>query len=430
MAGAVEMCSGLGVCRKTLDGTMCPVVHGDARRSALDARPRERAAARHGRPARRIGAWRRGRARGDAISASSAARARPSARSASTSRGSRANSSPTTGSGTARRSRARVLGHVHDAVALGQPVRAALEHDCAQRAGPVAERAAARPRSPADAAGVGVDDVREAVHSAAALRVASTSRGNASAPRRRMRSSSTTRSRTTTIPTSGWPALHVLEAPGCDVGARAQRLLRPAADFAGAARRGPAPGRAEHRSRCIRSPSAAPLVFFEPSCLSAVREDVPVAAPRRGAAPGAARGRARGALRGVRRAGVAGRARAAFAQARTDADSAPRPLSSEGDGARSRRRRRCSRAFPARRSSISTPAAAAWPDRSATCAITSTCRGPSASAGCCRPRAVARPDSVARRERRLVPPSGRRLHRRRARCIRPSSFVLSSRRLA
>ena len=24
MAGAVEMCSGLGVCRKTLDGTMCP----------------------------------------------------------------------------------------------------------------------------------------------------------------------------------------------------------------------------------------------------------------------------------------------------------------------------------------------------------------------------------------------------------------------
>ena len=24
MGGAVEMCSGLGVCRKTLDGTMCP----------------------------------------------------------------------------------------------------------------------------------------------------------------------------------------------------------------------------------------------------------------------------------------------------------------------------------------------------------------------------------------------------------------------
>ena len=24
MAGAVEMCSGLGACRKTLDGTMCP----------------------------------------------------------------------------------------------------------------------------------------------------------------------------------------------------------------------------------------------------------------------------------------------------------------------------------------------------------------------------------------------------------------------
>jgi hypothetical protein len=43
-SGAVEMCSGLGACRKTLEGTMCPVVHGDPRRAARDARTRERAA--------------------------------------------------------------------------------------------------------------------------------------------------------------------------------------------------------------------------------------------------------------------------------------------------------------------------------------------------------------------------------------------------
>ena len=52
-----------------------------------------------------------------------------------------------------------------------------------------------------------------------------------------------------------------------------------------------------------------------------------------------------------------------------------------------RRPRRCSRGSPARRSSISTPAAAAWPDRSATRASTSRSRARSASAGCCRPRA-------------------------------------------
>ena len=52
LPGAVEMCSGLGACRKTLEGTMCPVVHGDARRGALDPGTRERPAAGHVGPAR------------------------------------------------------------------------------------------------------------------------------------------------------------------------------------------------------------------------------------------------------------------------------------------------------------------------------------------------------------------------------------------
>ena len=39
-AGAVEMCNGMGACRK-LEGTMCPFVHGHARGGALDAGPGE-----------------------------------------------------------------------------------------------------------------------------------------------------------------------------------------------------------------------------------------------------------------------------------------------------------------------------------------------------------------------------------------------------
>ena len=45
MGGAVEMCSGLGVCRKKLDGTMCPSYMATQEGAALDARPRQRSAA-------------------------------------------------------------------------------------------------------------------------------------------------------------------------------------------------------------------------------------------------------------------------------------------------------------------------------------------------------------------------------------------------
>ena len=54
-----------------------------------------------------------------------------------------------------------------------------------------------------------------------------------------------------------------------------------------------------------------------------------------------------------------------------------------------RRRERCCRRFPARRSSIPTRAAAAWPARSATTAITTTCRAPSASGSSSPPCAAA-----------------------------------------
>ena len=45
LGGAVEMCSGVGACRKKLAGTMCPSYMATRERSRLDARPRERVAA-------------------------------------------------------------------------------------------------------------------------------------------------------------------------------------------------------------------------------------------------------------------------------------------------------------------------------------------------------------------------------------------------
>ena len=53
---AVEMCNNNGHCRKFDAGTMCPSYRVDARRGAPDARPRQHAAPRAVRPARRRGA--------------------------------------------------------------------------------------------------------------------------------------------------------------------------------------------------------------------------------------------------------------------------------------------------------------------------------------------------------------------------------------
>ena len=64
MGGAVEMCSGVGACRKKLEGTMCPSYMATLRRSAQHARPRQCAAPRHDRAAwAKSGLGRRGRLR-------------------------------------------------------------------------------------------------------------------------------------------------------------------------------------------------------------------------------------------------------------------------------------------------------------------------------------------------------------------------------
>jgi hypothetical protein len=85
LGGAVEMCSGLGVCRKTHEGTMCPSYMATREELHSTRGWAMRASTRR---------W---------TSVSSAAPASPSARSAWTSAASRASSSPPTGSVTGRR---------------------------------------------------------------------------------------------------------------------------------------------------------------------------------------------------------------------------------------------------------------------------------------------------------------------------------------
>ena len=341
-----------------------PVVHGDARGAALDARPRQRAAPDDGRPARRIRPRRSPASTTRSICASSAARARPNARSASTSPASRASSSPTTGSATARRSR-RACSATHRARGVGQPARAAVE--LGRRSAP-ARRLNERL--------LGIDRRRRLPQfQRRTLRAP----WRQPAPEPRTRCSSTTPSPTTTTRRSALPRSSARSAPVFAPALAPQPLLRPAADFEGPARRGPRPGGAEHRSAVSPTPPpAGRIVFCEPSCLSAVRED----------APALLRGESRRQAEAVASVSVlfeefaAPLVGAPAAEAGPGLDPAARPLSSEVDGAGGARE---GAAVPASRRdawSISMPAAAAWRARSATRATTTTSRAPSANASC------------------------------------------------
>ena len=188
---------------------------------------------------------------------------------------------------------------------------------------------------------------------------------------------------------SAWRDWTCSRSPGFDVELAPLVVLRAAADLAGSARGRPAPGRRSAPSGCIRWPSAAcrsssssPAVcrrFARTSrrCFGATRSG------GRGASP-----TGRCCSRSSSRANAQAGARAARSGRRAVAAFSCTATVIRRRWAAWRRRRRCSAGFPARRSSISTPAAAAWPDRSATPAITSRCRARSASGGCCPPRAA------------------------------------------
>ena len=89
-------------------------------------------------------------------------------------------------------------------------------------------------------------------------------------------------------------------------------------------------------------------MFFEPSCLSAIREDAPALLRGDDAAPGAP---GRGARACCSRSSLEqqlAEARSRCRSARSDEDSAPRPLSSEGHGAAGAGQGGARRACPAR----------------------------------------------------------------------------------
>ena len=140
--------------------------------------------------------------------------------------------------------------------------------------------------------------------------------------------------------------------------------------------------------------SGARFVFFEPSCLSAMREDVPSLLRGEAQRQAAARGRAVGALRGA--SGAASRSAPVSplpGRAPGD-DPPPRPLPSEGDGTAAAGQSAAVADSGGRRRRSRCRAAAAWPVRSAMPWSISRSRARSASGACCRRRDASRTDAV------------------------------------
>ena len=120
------------------------------------------------------------------------------------------------------------------------------------------------------------------------------------------------------------------------------------------------------------------IVFLEPSCLSAMREDAP-SLLRGHLQQRPRRRRHRDAVRGVSRTRMpvgTGRSAARRQGPRTVL---LHPHCHQRAMGLAPPRERCCRAFRERSSPISMPAVAAWPDRSATRATITMCRAPSAS---------------------------------------------------
>ena len=341
MAGAVEMCSGLGACRKTLDGTMCP--------SYMATREEAHST----------------RGRANVLRLAMAGRLGES--------------------GLATRASREVLDLCLECRACKAecPVGVDVARFKSEFLADYwrAPRHAARARACSDTstscrAGAAGSRRFERAWRAARRRAGSTSACSASiaaACRRRGRSrhvrdavSRDARRRRADAPSvllfndtftnyynpgdRRWPALDVLESARLRRGAGAECLLRPAADLAGAARRR-ATARAAVNTDALVSAGRAgrPLVFFEPSCLSAMSRDAP--ALLRGDAQARARaGRATRAMlfeEFVEQHVRPGAHRCRF-EAGPVANPAARPLPSEVDGPAGAGEWRCCRAFPAR----------------------------------------------------------------------------------
>ena len=339
MGGAVEMCSGLGACRKTLDGTMCP--------SYMATREEEHSTRGRANVLRLAMAGQLGEAGlGDegvceVLDLCLECRA--------------CKAECPVGVDVARFKsefladywqrhgtplRARVLGHVHELCALGQPSRAALE--LVARSAPAA----------------GSNE-----RSSASIAAACRRRGPATFRGARVASASGVSAGLAKTPTLSCLQRHVHEllqsrgrhggarrarARGLRGGAGAERLLRPAADLAGPARRGARARAQSTPTRCIRSPSRAAARLLRAELPVGDARGCARAAARRGAAEGAAVAEACVLVRGVRsKQQLATGAPVARSRAGPAEDPAPRPLPSESDGPAGAGEGAARRAFPA-----------------------------------------------------------------------------------
>ena len=223
-----------------------PVLHGDAGRSALHAGTREHAATRDGGTAGRIGARRRGRPRGAGpVPRVPCVQSRVSGR-----RGRRQVQERVSRRlleatrHVAARAGARPCSR---SLCLGEPDAWRGQRADRQRARSRAERAAARSSSRSRTSAMGIS------HAAGSM-VRALSRNLWGRFRRRRSIEggpatacfSTTPSPTTSIPRSDSPRVRCCEATGVSRWPGGERLLRPAADFAGVVERGARAGRAEH----------------------------------------------------------------------------------------------------------------------------------------------------------------------------------------
>ena len=259
---AVEACSGVGACRKTARGHDVPLVHGHARRGALDARTGQRAAPGDDRPARPARPRRPRPARG----------ARPLPRvprvqervPGERGHGPHQERSAGRALGPARRAaQGEGLRPCAAAGPLGQPAGAAVQPDSRQPAGPRAGRADRGHRPPPGAAGL------DPPHAVATGRGAAAGR----ASRAVLFADTFTEH---VDPHIGEAALDVLQHAGIGARVVAAWLLRAPADLAGPARRRDARSAAPPWTPCTTPRRAArPSSSVEPSCLSAVREDLP-----------------------------------------------------------------------------------------------------------------------------------------------------------
>ena len=320
LPGAVEMCSGLGACRKTLDGTMCPSYMA-TREEAHSTRGRANVLrlAMSG----RIGEAGLGdegvRQVLDLCLECRACKAEcpvgvDVARFKSEFLADywRRHGTPI---------RAHMLGHIHGVSRWGSRFAPRVERGRPQPARALDQRAAARDGSAPRAAGMDVAAFHTAVSRAPPARGLSPRRG---ALQRYVHQLLLTRYRRGGI--AGPRDRRARRR------ARTTRVLRTAADFAGSAGGGPAPGgrqrgpavSARRARRPDRVPGAQLPVGDQRGCA--------LAAARRRTAPGAEGRRPIGAVRRVPRARMRSGAGAARPRRRARAGAPPRPLPPESDG--------------------------------------------------------------------------------------------------